>query len=247
MLIGSELKVRPIKRDAPFVLRIESARAREAVVRYDFRFTGFVAGEYDLRELLVRADGKPDEFLPPIMVKVTSLLPPNFNGWLRPIRHQVVGVFGSYQKVLTVAAVLWGLAVIPLGLLGRSRKTAPPSEPEALPEPPSAPVPAVPDSPEPLLLEATAGELDPDRQLLLERVLMEQWRTRFDLNAGDAGEVRARLRAHPEAGALLQGLEGWLYRRPGSKPANLQALLLSHGQNGNGSATHDAAENSAVV
>src|SRR5690349_9118421 len=86
LLIGSELITKPAEPNAPLSLRIDSSRARGPVLRYDFRYTGFVPGEYDLRKFLVRQDGTRDEFLPPIMVQIAGSLSGKFNGWLTP--HQ---------------------------------------------------------------------------------------------------------------------------------------------------------------
>jgi hypothetical protein len=88
LLIGSELVAKPAEPNAPLTVRIESTRARGPVLRYDFRYLGFVPGEYDLRKFLARQDGSRDEFLPPITVQVAGSLPTKFNGWLTP--HQVM-------------------------------------------------------------------------------------------------------------------------------------------------------------
>ena len=61
-------------------------------------------------------------------------------------------------------------------------------------------------------------------------MLLGHWRERLGLDSQDLAEATARLRAHPEAGALLRALEDWLHRPPGSVKVDIDAVLAPYGR-----------------
>ncbi|MGB8167399.1 MAG: hypothetical protein WCF18_07900 [Chthoniobacteraceae bacterium] len=231
MLIGSELIAKPPDRKAPLILRIASARPRGPVVRYDFRFTGFVAGEHDLRDCLIRQDGSIDEFLPPLMVQIGGSLPENHNGWLIQHRDLPIVMRETYKWTMAGAAVAWGLMAIPLGVFNNRRPKETDEQREALELPTSKP------QLHPLLEAAIAGKLDTGQKLQLERLLLTSWRSRFGISAHDLPAARSRLRDHPEAGVLLRALEQWLYQKPGTTAMDLEAEFSPYGTLENRSAS----------
>ena len=63
----------------------------------------------------------------------------------------------------------------------------------------------------------------------LERLLLAFWRRRCDLAGLEPAAALARLRAHPEAGALLRGTDAWLHQPPGrAETVDVEALLAPY-------------------
>jgi hypothetical protein len=73
---------------------------------------------------------------------------------------------------------------------------------------------------------ALAGQLSQPQLARLERTLLAFWRRRLGLEKADPAEAITTLRAHPEAGPLLEQLEVWLHR-PGSRDRVDPARLLA--------------------
>jgi hypothetical protein len=176
-----------------------------------------VPGRYDLRTNLVRLDGSTLTNLPPLPVEVAPLLPDSHDGLLVEAPRSPLGRLGGYRALLTAAAIVWAVLLVPL--VWRRRRTV---AAEAAP----AAEPTLADRLRPLVEEAAAGRLSSDGQARLERMLLNYWRDRLGLGALDMAEGLRRLRQHPEAGALLRALEGWLHRPPGAAGAIDVAQVL---------------------
>jgi hypothetical protein len=113
------------------------------------------------------------------------------------------------------------VCAVPLFLAHRRRR-----ELAAVPVPP--PPSTLAERLRPLVESASRGQLGADEQAHLERMLIGHWRERLALDALDASEAMSRLRAHPEAGALLRALEDWLHRPPGSVQVDVEAMLAPY-------------------
>ena len=133
----------------------------------------------------------------------------------------VVGVPLGYKWLLGGAAALWVVAAIPL-FLARRRHRESPIHPDA------APPPTLAERLRPMVEQARAGKLSTDQQAQLERLLLSHWQQRLGLESIAISDALTRLRAHPEAGALLRGLEDWLHRRPGSAQVDIEAVLAPY-------------------
>ena len=217
-LPGTPLEARPVDMRSKVLLRVAGTRPHGDLIAYDLRYVGLEPGEYDLRDYLVRADGSPTNDLPSIPVRVGGLLPNKHDGYLIPQPAAPIPYLGGYLSLLMLLAAGWVLALVPLLLLGRKWKKKAPLQ-SAMPEPTLA------DRLRPLVERAAAGTLPPDGQAQLERLLLSYWRERLDLRETDLVQSVIRLRAHPEAGALLRQLESWLHRPPGSSMVDVRAML----------------------
>ncbi|MFN0068036.1 MAG: hypothetical protein ACKVYV_10415 [Limisphaerales bacterium] len=206
---------------APLLLRVAETYARGSLTEYDFRYIGLEPGTYDLRDFLLRADGSGVSNLPPLTVTVASVLPPKHDGRLLPPPPTPWAKLAGYRTALVLAGTAWVAGLVAL-LLWRRRR------PAAVVEAAAAAPPTLAERLRPLVELAAAGRLDADGQAQLERLLHAHWRERLGLESLPAGESLARLKAHPEAGALLRTLEDWLHRRPGSVTVAVEAALAPY-------------------
>ena len=221
VLSGSELEVKPLTdRTAPVVLRVAAVYPHGSAFRYDLEYTGFVPGTHDLRLLLRRKDGTMLGELPPLTATVTPVLPP---GQIEP--HALVidrgPAIGGYRQWVIVGVVVWVLvllAVVASFVFPRRRHAAIDGV---------APV-SLADRLRPLVEGAVAGKLSQAELAGLERGLLAYWRKRLKVEAADPGTAIDALRRHPDAGPLLNQLEGWLHRPDAGPPADVTALLAPY-------------------
>ncbi len=218
---GPLLEAKPVDEKSPLTLRIAGvARDREASL-YELRFIGFRPGLHDLRGFLRRADGGEAPALEPIPVLVKETLPPDHQGELESFTGPPLARPWPLRPWIWAAAVLWTLPL--LWSLGR-RLTRPGGRPAAAPS--SRPTPG--GELRPLVEAAIGGRLSPAGKAHLERLLLALWRSRLGLAGAAPREALCRLREDGEAGILLERLEGWLHRRPGSEAVSLEALLAPY-------------------
>jgi hypothetical protein len=206
ILPGPELEVKPLEdSQVPFVVRIANVYPRGSAFGYDFVYYGLEPRTYDLSQYLRAKDGSAVK-LPPLQVVVKGLLGP---GLVRPhaLEPKHASWFAGYHLFLVVGMILWVLGLALILLWGRRRRlaavesqTTPKSAAERL---------------RPLVARAMTGVLPPAQIAELERTLLAFWRQRLGLEGDNAPEALAKLRAHPEAGALLRQMELWLHR-PGT-------------------------------
>lgn len=215
------LKARAPERAAPVTVRIAGVKEGEAGTTYDLRFIGLVPGRYDLRPYLLKPDGEAATKLPPLEVQVDGILPPDQKGRLIAIPQGSIEAVGGYQWVLVGAGVLWLLAAIPIFRRRRvaARRVAEPGQVRL----------TLPERLRALVMQAAAGKLDVAGKAELERMVLSHWSEELKLQTLPPAEVMARLRAHPQAEALLRSLEGWLHRRPNGEEVDLEALLAEYG------------------
>ena len=75
-----------------------------------------------------------------------------------------------------------------------------------------------------LIQSARGGSLPPEAHATLERAVMGFWREQLQLGELPPSELSTALRAHDEAGPMLDALEKWLHA-PSPQPADLASLL----------------------
>lgn len=216
---GGEVEARPLPEcKIPIVARITKKRALEKSFEYTIVFYGLEAGEFDLRDALRRKTGETLSAVPPILVKVESVLPP---GLVEPntIPSNPLGLTSTYKSTLILAAILWVLGLLAILFSGRASKASTVEIEEK--------VLTLGDRMQPLISRAIAGELDSDGQAELERILLSHWRSKLSLNDLSAGEAIAKMRQDEEAGQLLRQLEEWLHR-PGDKDGVRVQEILSN-------------------
>lgn len=221
VLAGSELELAPLVPNAPIAVRIVAAAPHGDAFRYDLEYWGFEPGAHDLRHCLKRVDGSTTDDLAPITVEIASLLEPG-----RVLPHTLeagrVPRFGGYVELL------WGLGLVWVGVLAwlvfslRARRST-----ENAPARPAS----FADLLQPLVERATRGDLTSHERALLELGLAKWWQARLGWSELAPLEARRRLRAHEQAGPLLQRLEDWLHRPPGTArvgPDELERVLAPY-------------------
>jgi hypothetical protein len=221
---GTKLEVLPIEdRKIPVVMRILQARADGNSYRYELEFFALEPGTHDLKKYLKRSDGTSMDSVPPIIVKVTPVLPP---GQIQPNKLQIERSpwLGGYRLLMIVGGVVWviGMVVIALSFfLPGTRKQV-----ERVSDKPLS----LADKLRPLVEGAVAGKLTKPELSQLERNLLAFWRKRLKLENADPEDAILALRNHAEAGPLLQQLEDWLHNPNPKSNVNVESLLKPYTQ-----------------
>lgn len=217
ILPGTELEARPWDdRTIPLLLRIEATYPHGDAFRYDIVYFGLEAGTYSLKDYLRRKDGSSTADLPPLPVEVVGVLPA---GHVPPheLAETEIPHLGGYRQLMIVAVIVWILGLVAI-LFARRRhhlaKAAAVERPRTLAE-----------RLRPIVEEALAGRLAPERRAELERLLLTYWRRRLHLEDLKASDAMQRLREHDEAGAVLRQLELWLHHPTARESVDVAALL----------------------
>ncbi len=219
VLPGPELVAKPAVARSPIVLRITATYPHGTDFRYDLEFAGLEPGGFDLGDWLMRKSGEPATGLPPIGVDVKGLLPPG-----RVVPHAPLALpppfVGGYVLILTLLGAVWIAGVVWFLWTGRRRRsTASSPSPVAL---------SLADRLRPLVEAAAAGRLPAAERARLELGLTALWRRRLGLESRPPAEIYAVLKAHPDAGPLLLGLESWLHAPDAAGKADIPALLAPY-------------------
>jgi hypothetical protein len=202
---GPELEVVPHEdRKLPIRLRIVAVYPHGSAFRYDLEYQGLQPGAFDLKDYLRRKDGTALSDAPALPVKVVTTLPP---GQVEPNAPSLgpSPVAGGYLILQIVAGAVWCLgllAIIYYGFL--RRKTAALAAQTVKPK-------TLAERLRPLVDGAIAGKLSQPELARLERTLIAYWRRRLHLEEADSAHAIAALRAHAEAGPLLEQLDAWLH------------------------------------
>jgi hypothetical protein len=217
VLPGSELEVKPLQDPrAPIVLRVAAVFPHGDAYRYDLVYYGLEAGTFDLRDYLRRKDGSPVADLSPLTVAIRSSLPP---GQILPHKLEAFPPtwFGSYRMAMLAGGIAWLLGLVAILIVGRRRSAA------AMPNV-DAPV-NLADRLRPLVEQGLAGTLTRCQRAELERTLLAFWRRRLHLEDQKPAEAMSHLRAHPDAGQLLNHLDTWLHKPGTTAGVDLERLL----------------------
>lgn len=214
---------RPVTDRSPVIVRVANAFPHGTLTRYDLRYVGLRPGDHDLRDFLVTADGAAPTNLPPIPVHVAGLLSPKHDGRLIESSPARASGLGGYRIAMGILCGLW---IAGLGVWFWTRKR-PVSDPTVAAE---AAEPSIEDRLRPLVESAARRELGPEGQAQLERLLLGYWRLKLGWEELPMDDALARLRSHPDAGALLRSLESWLHRPPGSVSVDVAAVLAPYRQ-----------------
>jgi hypothetical protein len=211
VLPGPELVVkRPEDAQAPLVLRIAKVFKHGDAHRYDLVYYALEPGEYDLAKSLQRKDGGEAE-LPPLLVKVSPVLPPDQITPNEPL-HRATPSIGGYRRWLVAGGLLWLAGLYAILFVGRRRR-------RALAAKAAIPL-TLPERLRPLFEAARRGALTDGQKAELERLLVATWRERLGLENLDASSAMNELRRHPQAGPMLERLEALLHQPDGAKNAH---------------------------
>jgi len=196
--------------NSPLMVRV---LAVPGAARQRVEFVGSVAGVFDLRDYLERADGGSLDDLPPIPVEVLTQLPPGHGTDLFSSESSGFTWSAVYRELLWAAVALWVLAPAVYLVVRAMRK------PQAAPvELPAAPPPAPEEQLRAVLAAAAARDLSIAERGQLELLVLRFLGTQLGLpvrGSGDLAETLAALRGHPETRGFVVALERWLHARDG--------------------------------
>ena len=215
----ADYQARPLDDRTELILRIEAITPVAADRhRYDFHYMGLEPGSYSLADYLMRPDGsRPDE-LAELRVQVESRLPLDHSGQLSAYVPGRFPFLGGYRAFLIFLGVLWLFGIG--AFIWSYRKKVVRITPVAV-----VPEPTFAERLRPLVAAAATGEISLDERTLLERLVMGFWREELALPELRMAEALARLKQHPQAGALLRALERWLHQRGGGSIDEVNSLL----------------------
>ncbi len=218
-LSRADYQARPLDDRTELILRIESITPVAGNLhRYNLHYMGLEPGSYSLADYLVNPDGsRPDE-LAGLHVQVESRLPLDHNGKLSAYTPAKFPFLGGYRVFLTCLGGLW-LAGIGVFIWSFRKKIVRVVPVPVIPEPTFA------ERLQPLVAAAATGDISLDERTLLERLVMGFWREKLALPDLRMAEALARLKEHPQAGALLRALERWLHQRGGGSLDEVNSLL----------------------
>ena len=211
---GPELRAKPFDDHSPISVRIADVTPDGASSIYDLRFIGRRPGVFDLRRALARVDNlsllrDSSE----AVVEIKSVLPFDHDGTVAQVSTVAPTRLGGYSLALIAFGILW---LVPPAWFIISRLTRPTPVVVDAPAPPT-----LADQLRPLVESAVAGRASVAEQAQLEMLLIAYWRDRLSLRGLPHRAAVDRLRAEPQAGALLTAVEGWLH-----KPASSSAAML---------------------
>jgi len=206
--VGSRIRATPNQlRESPVLVRMVDVRSgADGQKIHRVQFIGLVAGDYDLRNYLQRADGSPLG-LDPIPIHVSSQLTADHGTDLFSEPTAPLLTPTRYRMLLLLVTVAW--VAVPLVCLVIRAIRRPP-EPELVVE---VRGPSLADQLRPLVESAVSGSLSIVQRGQLELLLYAYWRGRLNLE-GPQDVVVARLRNDSKAGQLLRAVERWLHAEP---------------------------------
>jgi hypothetical protein len=219
VLPGTELEAKPWADKSPVMVQIEAVYPHGSDFRYDIVYQGLEPGEFDLRDYLRRKDASSTANLPPLVFKVSTVLPP---GQVEPNAPSFAALpwLGAYRLMLGAVAVVWLAAMIWV-LYPRRRLKGATAANELRPT-------SLADRLRPLVAQAKAGEVEPAQLAQLERALVTYWRRKLSMREMPLAQAISELRKHADAGPLISQLEAWLHRPSGNSAVDVNALLTPY-------------------
>lgn len=107
----AELHVKP-PADRALQVRIDRVFADEEPNIHEIRYVANIAGKYDLRDFLLRADGAPLDDIEPAIAVVRNLLPSDHDGILSKLPQPEMFQPWRYRLLLVLFATVWLVPVV---------------------------------------------------------------------------------------------------------------------------------------
>lgn len=214
-----DLKARSVTKRTDLILRIAGARSEDdGKTVYDLRYIGLIPGTCNLENYLVTSLGQEPDGLPSIPVTIRPLLPEDHEGDLVSRQLRGITLPGGYRAFFVTVWVVWALLLIPIIVIGRPRKQKKEVDEEVH-------QPTLAELLRPLVEHALDGRLDTSGKARLERLLMNYWCEKLDLDETQVLASLEKIKAHPDAGAILREQECWLHQPPGRSKVDVASLL----------------------
>ena len=202
---GPPIAVTPYKWGVAVNVRIASVAQGTGVRIYDIRYIVNRGGEFDLKDYLAGADGKPLEGLPSFKFHGDPKLSQELDTRIQETEKVRVDVGGHYYATLTALAVFWIIWLLLLIFYKR----------------PHAAAVAAPPPPEPTLVELLraalaqlqSGTLDADGKAKLEMRLLRRWRETLALDHLSMTATHDAIAQNQKTGKLLRQVQHFLHHR----------------------------------
>ena len=181
--------------DSPLLVRVASIEQRDDLNIHELEFIGTTPGVFDLREVLVFADGSSIDRLPPLPVQIVSNLEDHAASDLSMTIPPSTTFVGGYRIWIIVIGVLWILIPV-ITIILKLNQSEPLSEEEPR-------TPTLAEQLSPLVNAACNRTLSITEQAKLELLLYWHWQEELGLETNRPDAV-ARLRRHEVAGLLTR-------------------------------------------
>ena len=232
VLPGSELTHRQVDpKTSPLIVRVVRSFPHGDAFRYDISYFGMDAGEFDLKDYLVRQDGSTTADLPSIAVKVDSIL---VGGQVEPnpLQSEFLTRVGGYWQMVWVGVALWCVILLIL-IFGWQRK-------RVLPVAEVSREMTLSERLRPLVASAIEGRLPAEKHAELERMLVVFWEKRLGIDANDPAGALHEIRRHEVSGPHLRQIEMWLHSPAGASVGVDVSKLLEPYQTIDSDELHEA-------
>ncbi len=219
ILPGTELRAVPLREQRPdIVLRVKKTIVHGDRYRYVLSYYGLAPGEFDLTAYLQRVDGSTTTDLPRLPVRIAATLPPGKLA-LNPLASRHVGGLGGYRLAMAAILAIWLAGGLGFAWSWWRRRQ------NIVHAASMTPRKTIAERLEPLVRQASQGNLSTANQAKLERLLIAFWTKRLGLTNLSPSAAIGQLREHEEAGRLLAQLERWLHRPQAECEVDMAQLL----------------------
>lgn len=211
---GEPIEPTPYKWGVAVNVRVAEAKEQDGLFVYDVRYIVNRAGEYDLKDYLRYASGRPADGLPSFRMRGSERLSRDLADRIAETEDTGVALRAWYYETLVTLAVVWiGWLLLLIFWPRRKPPVAPPPPPE----------PTLAEQIRAWLLQLESGALDARQQAQLELMIFRQWREQRSLADLPMAESLTAFRADPEVAEAYTELENWLHRRSADPTARTAA------------------------
>lgn len=202
---------------SPLMVRVVRSFPHGDAFRYDISYFGMDAGNYDLRDFLVREDGSSIDDLPEIPVTINTILE---EGHIEPNQLEVGSLsrYGGYWQLLWLGAIVWIVILLAMVFVGRGKKSQ-----EVLVFEKKV---TLAELLKPSVEKAIDGSLPQEKHAELERLLFAFWQRKLVLDDLEPAQALHQIRNNEESGPLIRKIEAWLHSPPGTQEEIDVAELL---------------------
>jgi hypothetical protein len=200
---GSRLIVRPNQSpDSPVFIRLLSSQPGAS--KQTIEFMGVVAGNYDLRELLMHENGSDATDLEPITVKVESRLRSDQLADVYGLANPDFSLAKHYRTLLLTFGALW--VAVPLIVVARRLMARKP----VMPPPPPAIAPTLTEEIIAMLDQCGDAPMTVAQKGRLELLILKYWSQSTD--GSEMSGAVAKVRQDPRTRDIVIAVEEWLHR-----------------------------------
>lgn len=197
--------------DAPMAVRVNDLPGGGQRIEY----IGVVAGTYDLREYLVREDGKNVLDLPPLVVKVESRLAADHGEDVLGLAQTNFALHAYYSRILMGLGAAW-LLVPTIAIVRRMLRAKPQVQQQT-----ATPALTLAERLVALMDECGDRPMSLPQRARLELLLLHYWSDRVGTaptTPRELVEAMARVRTDARTRPIVMAIETWLHGKDADSP-----------------------------